>query len=455
MQNQSLSNISNAEESLNIPYDKFCDLLGGLSLTHLPDHHKRKYADLLKKETFLKLNQILSQKNQYHYLNEPSGLFPVEVLYLKLSAFLQLVNEVKNFSLSHHKTHLRVQPQNIHVTIKKSNGTLPLRWGFSVKLAGEPPLFPDNIDNPLIKRNLFEPKTPPDKFYSSPAMLNTPFMCEKRIDSVISSVREVENNNGILSLRLQMDFFSDSVGYPRYVRNDVLHVRLSCNDPDLERIDFWGTMLESSNKGFKITGDLQNIEERAAKVLVKRKGNKFFETLISLYKSYHIPCDIYSLGKLLLSSLLLNEKNDLQIIETHINSIVSTLNKSYQGKKTDLATIEKLLFPRFNKNAEIFAKNNVLFYTFTTADQQGNQCNKIPRDIWEQILTLAFRLITNIHGFSLCPVPGNYDINKPVPYDQLISLLEDIQSMLFVELFRTEQQNDEVYAVLNEVLKDI
>ena len=196
MQNHGLLDKSQANDNLNIIYDQFCDLLGGLSLTDLPDHHKKKYADLLKKDTFLKFNQIFSQPNQYFFQNDCSGLFPVEVLYLKLNAYLQLVKETRSFSLKYKKTHLNIKPKNINIFLDESNGALPLKWKFNLKLAGESSLIPEKVDCQWAKKRLFNPATSPDKFYSSPSLLNTQFMSEKRIDSVISGVEEVEKKNG-------------------------------------------------------------------------------------------------------------------------------------------------------------------------------------------------------------------------------------------------------------------
>ena len=109
-------------------------------------------------------------------------------------------------------------------------------------------------------------------------------------------------------------------------------------------------------------------------------------------------------------------------------------------------------FWEIDANTNRLKPNTLLF----KAEDRNSTKNVIPGHIWQDALTLGFRLLANIPGFSFC---GNHsDRNMENPEQLLEEIINEVGMMntrLQVELFEREDRNREIAALCKEFQEEI
>jgi hypothetical protein len=162
-----------------------------------------------------------------------------------------------------------------------------------------------------------------------------------------------------------------------------------------------------------------------------------------VYKSFGIGDDLYSLGMILLSILLVNDRNDL-------SSIAGLLAR--EKSETDRIKVKLSLLDDPAKQAERWLsehpvrldKSNI-FHHF--ADRTQGRPSSIPDHLWQQLIAIGFRLTTG-------PGANMEGAAATLQLDHLRSELEVILRRLHGILFTRQANHLEIQSVIAQLLAE-
>lgn len=442
-------------ELLHIHYDEFCDLLGGASWHSFKQSYRNRGSSFVRELIISQIEPFFSSPYQFIFQDDPSGLFALEILRLKMIAFTQLCKGILSIHARCRRPHLDIKPASAMVFLPSSGRDLPSRWNFRVKvidLAATSLFEPEEITHGIFK-TIFWPPHDYQKIYTAPTICETPFGHEEIVNVTVRSINKVENRGKGTILQIEADLVSEEIRPEEYSRYDVMRIILNAPSYRLENLIIWGSKEEAINQGFRIKGVVSSNENSVFEFLRKAKDTTFYDSKVAFYKTYHVPCDLYSIGMMLIRTILVNDENDLSFVDQGIKRIINRLILSINEEKIkDSGYIDTLLQGLLESGKGVFSKNAVFF---RREDREQNR-NAISDDIWYNILRFAFRLITNIPGFSFCSDHGDYDPNRPEKVmEDVLQELEEINTGLHVGLFGSQVRNREILEVCDTVLKEL
>jgi len=428
-------------ELLQLHYDEFVDLLGGADWGEV-----RRNAEAMAPARVAALEALsaaFSSPFQWVYRYDTAGLFSIEVLRLKLIAFTQLCRGLHTLHAKSRQPHLNLNPLCAMAVVPAPNPDLPSRWNFQVKVLdpASPYRFQPLATLPEVAGDVFIPSPDVEKTYTSPIIRQEQLGSE---ETVRVTIRSMTAQGG--GMRLAVDVVSPRKRLPDYKPRDLVRIVASSPIQWLEGVDLWGTLLEPLDGGYRVSAYLSQSRE-GAKVPVT------FDGRISFYRRYSIPCDLYSLGMLLFRTLLVNDVRDMFTVEEAINRVMNKLLVGLEGAiQPDFRYIAGMLHFQIEAEKQVFDPKSVLYLT---ADRNAKE-NGIPTLLWSDLLLCAFRLISNIPGFSFCAHHGDYNPDKPeATLDEVLSTLEVLNTRLQIELFGALDRDREIAAACDDVIAEI
>ena len=439
---------------LHIHYDDFCDLLGG---QHWEDF-KQVCSD---RGTTSGQTQVLnhfelnfSSARQFIFEGDRSGLFPLEILRLKLIAFTQLCHGVRSLHGKCHQPHLELTPASAMAVIMPSGRDLPARWNFQIKLidlAATTPFIP----LPALQQfftGIFTPPYDYDRLYTSPIIQSRPFGKGENMNVRLKNLQlEGEGKEAQRHVVVDLELISDGSVMKKINGRDLLQVVLNSPALGLENLELWCRKNADSSSGrLGVQGVIPNPAQQTLAALKRNLNGVIPRSRVTCYTSFFTPCDVFSLGMMLFRTLLVNDNVKLgQVVEAvqrlHIQHIALLEGQNSEINPESLA---EALTRSMQQNDEIFSKDAVIY----RHDDRRDRRNNIPDQLWYNILVFAFKLITSVPGFSICAHHGDYNPDNPgATMDKALEVLKALNTAVHDEIFGSQERNDEIWKVCEEM----
>jgi hypothetical protein len=379
---------------------------------------------------------------------EGSGVDAVEILTLKLAAFLQTVHALRQHWLLLGRPHLDLHPGHLAVEPGPRSGYLPDLWSFRVKLLGPSPgrvarLAP-GIEVPL------PPPVPRAPFAARPvrdARLAGPSSGELLIERVAA-----EKDEGIW--RIEGTLLDPHGFYPPPGPRDWVQIAWP-REPfgnlrtSVARVD--PRVAPQSVEMAVITEPLP-LDPALAKRLGRAGGFRVPGVRYRIYPLLGVPEDLWSLGALLLRLVLVNDGQSLAALEPLLEAVPQGPVSELRGPRR---TVEKVLAGALEAAPERLAKEN-LFHR--AIDRTPGRPNAIPDDLWLRVLHLALRLAARDASFGLTPEPGGTfawnEANPAAHLDEVLAEGEDLLRQLSAILFQRQLVHAEIREVIAELLRE-
>jgi hypothetical protein len=383
---------------------------------------------------------------------EGSGVDAVEILTLKLAAFLQTVRALRQHTLLLGRPHLDLHPEHLAVEVGPRGDFLPDLWSFRVKLLGPSPgrmarLGP-GIELPLPPRL---PRTPFAPRVIREARLARPSSGELLIERV---VQEKASDKGEGAWRIEGTLLDPHGFYPPPGPRDWVQIAWP-RDPfgslgtAAAQVD--PRVAPQSVEMAVITEPLE-LDPALARRLGKPGGFRVPGVRYRIYPQLGVPEDLWSLGVLLLRLVLVNDGQSLSALDPLLDMVPHGPVSELRGgrRKPD-----EILASAIAADPHRLAKEN-LFHQ--AVDRLPGRPNAVPDDLWTEVLRLALRLVARGPGFGLTPEPGGSfawnEANPAAHLDEVLAQGEDLLRQLSAILFQRQLVHAEIRAVIAELLAE-
>lgn len=324
-----------------IPLDLFFFLVGGASIDTIKA--KLQGKALKSGSTPEKIIQFLINKDLFFYhQNDKSGKFAVEVLYIKMLTFLDLLNKVSRFHPSKQGARLNLSPDRIVVSMHPSDMPLPLIWNFFIKLQHSGNQSSETVDDKVVA----------------------------------NQVTQFESADG--------------------------------NEPSSAEIE----------PSLKITGTGQT----------------------SIF---------YSLGKIFLNALLVNDWNTPEETAGKINKMMTTINEIESKPPMDPETVRNFILEEISRAEEVFGSSNILYHETDRMKTEG----MVPEEIWDEIIVFVIDLLKTEDRSEFTedePAPSRKWMTDS--FNSAIKQLSDLSKSIKIELFHRHSMEKEICDVLDGCL---
>jgi len=421
-----------ALEALEFHYDEFCDLLGGARWEQLRDRLMAPTAPG-RAALLAGLESVYTSGPQWLYESDASGRFSLEILRLKLGLFGQLARGLRRYHAACRQPHLDLSPAKVMVRVSPGASALPARWISQARLIGlaSPHRSVPGAAAGDASSSLLFPASDVDPTYLSPLIREKGSSSEESLRVSIRSATP-EKIEGTLS--------SDRVRLDSYRRGDVVRVVASSV---FEGLTLWATLGEREEKALRFE----------AKPVPNLTAGRDFEAVVSFYRNFHVPCDLYGLGMLLLRAVLVNDEHDIFAVDDAVQRVLKKQALRFAGKGQPTARqVQTELASLLEQERAVFGASSV---HYSRDDREGRPV-AIPPALWRDLLFFAFRLMTNLPGFSYCADHADYPADRPESVmDKVLADLELLEARANVELFARADRDREITEVCGELAAEL
>jgi hypothetical protein len=389
----------------------------------------------------------LAGGDQFFFQGDNSGLFGLEVLVLKLSAFTRVVHGIRDLYARAGRPHLALGPDRIRARLAGSAARfVPARWG--IELAAG-----DLVTTAPL--HLFEPIPGEPRVWSIPYPIPEPFVPDSlsRIQSESQFMRlmirdlKVESVGAQSRVRITAELTADGYRESEHGRHDL--VRLSAeNIPGSDgRLVFAGRRLGAIPRGFVFEGTSGPIDPGAARGLDPQRLTAV-SVEATIVHTFSAPADMMSLGVLLLRLLLVNDRQDAPNLICETAERLAAAAASTAGNGAG---------PGHNLG-EIFAREGLradpVEVLFRETDR-AHVAPGIPGALWHDTLETALRMASNRPGWSICGAQDDYEPERPAePFERILADLEMLVERARGGLIGSSGRNGLVLEVCDDFMAD-
>jgi len=411
-------------EPLHLRFDEQMALLGGEGWASLAARSFAGEAQAARRGLVEGAAEGLRRGPQYLFEGESDGLFQLEVLYLKAAAFLQLLEGVAALHERLRAPHLRLDPSHVMACLAAPGGPAPARWMTALKLiapgGGEPMVVGG------LPTGLFLPPAEVREAYSAPPLVASGGRGERA---------EVE-----LTAAAKGRFQAVVRGGPlQAVANDGLTLQVAGEVALFGRI-------ERAEGGTLQVGGALTAEQEAA--VAGRVGEPLPESACLHHPTLHVPCDLFSLGRLWLHGLLVNDTTEVAAVVAGCDQAAARAAVAAGDGEGSGDWFGDALVHEIDGQPDIFSP---LAPLYRAADRAANAPGT-PELLWEELLLFGFRLLVWRPGFGFCAHRGDYDPGFPRgPIDRAIAVLTGLAVRLHGHLLGSDPFHREVQEALDAV----
>lgn len=442
------------EEPLHFRYDEFCDLLGGADWDRALPCWRLSGLTPKRDRALASLSSRFSSPPQFLF-SSPSKAHPLEVFWLKWGLFTRLCREVEAFHRGRRKPLLNIHPAGLSVRVSDSTVDFaPARWLFSLKI-DEPTTASPVLDEdmpPEFRARFFSPAPDLEDVYQAPVLRETGPGRREEAAALIFSLEKIpqskeEKVRGIVELNL----ISENIRPSDYSERDVFSVTIDLPDANAS-VRVWAGHAAPLERGLLVKGTTEPLSRSVWESLGKNRQKVFSHSKVILYKTRHVPCDLYGLGILLLRTLLVHDRQDLAAVDQTATRILNWLSPMARGiGPEENGIIAKRFRLRLKEEGDLFEKRSLLY----ASEERQRGAESVPDDLWSDALLLALRLATSIPGFSFCKDHGDYDIENPqASMEKVTPRVEALGRRIKAELFEPGRRNREVLEACDLVLSE-
>lgn len=422
------------------------DALGGRPWEELPVLRPRGGGALPPRWAWL--DRAPSPTQRLLFPAESSGLDAVEVFFLKLTAFRQILEGLIDYYRATGRPHLDLHPRHLLFELSGAGDGLPVFWTLQARIHGLAAAAvslpaPGSPTVVLPGQGLAVP-------YAAPEVQEFRLAGYRPAEFAFTDIDEEGTAARRFRLRGRL---SDPYGlYPAPRPRDTIFVSLP--DPTLG-FGFTGlavraTPAETRSDEAMFASDLLEVEESGLRRLRVALGTKLPGARYRVFPDFGPPTDLHALGVSLLRLLLRNDGQDLAAVLKATDRLGREVAAWAPDARRDV-TLAALL-KRAPDAAPSFSRAQVLW---GRDDRRANRPNSIPDGLWARALLLALRLVTRVAGFSVAADPADFDplfreekLERILP--EIVGILAELQSLLF----ERQPLHLEIQQVLAEIRDD-
>jgi hypothetical protein len=380
---------------------------------------------------------------------ESAGLDAVEILFLKLTAFRQIVEAlVDTYRITGH-AHLDLHPRHLLFELSGAGDGLPVFWTLKARLHGlssaaVPLPAPGAPSVVLPGQGLAVP-------YAAPEVQEFRLAGHRPGEIVLTDILEEGTAARRFRLRGRL---SDPYGlYPVPRPRDT--ILLSLPDPTLG-FGFTGLAVRAAAGEIRpdeavFSSDLLALEDSGVRRLRVALGTKLPGARYRVYPDFGTPTDLYALGVALLRLLLRNDDQDLAATLRAAERLGREVSALPPDARRDVAL--GALLKRTPESAPIVARAQIFW---SRDERRANRPNAIPDPLWERTLLLALRLVTRVPGFSVAAGPEDFDpLFREEKIERILPEIVEILAELHALLFDRQPLHLEIQQILAEVREDV
>jgi hypothetical protein len=373
---------------------------------------------------------------------EGSGIDAVEVFALKMALFLQVACGLREYHRLVGLPHLDLHPGHLVVEPGTKGDYLPSLWSFHARLLGTSSRRLRTLAEGV---SVVLPPRDPNMTFLAPAVRSSYLIRPRSAELILERLVAVAGAKDSWHIEGRL---ADPQGiFPRPGPRDLFLLRWPH--------DLFGTHTHSAvarldprqpagrSLELAIASDPVAMDPLAAHHLERAAGLRIPDVTYRCYPAFGAREDLYSLGVILLRTLLVNDQQGLEAIE----GLLSALQRRDGGSQRPAPrpTREGALAWALREHGAILPKSNVFFRSL---DRDAQRPNAIPDDLWASAIGLALGLT---HGSG--PAPAQADCGLPsVELDQVILSAEDMLRRLHTILFGRQVVNVEIQSVIAEAI---
>jgi hypothetical protein len=379
---------------------------------------------------------------------ESSGLDAVEVFFLKLTAFRQILEGLIDYYRATGRPHLDIHPRHLLFELSGAGEGLPVFWTLQARIHGlaaaaVPLPAPGSPSVVLPGQGLAVP-------YAAPEVQEFRLAGFRPAECVFTDLDEEGTAARRFRLRGRL---SDPYGlYPAPRPRDAIFISLP--DPALG-FGFTGLAVRATPADVRsdeatFASDLLELEESGVGRLRIALGTKLPGARYRVFPDFGPPTDLHALGVSLLRLLLRNDGQDLAAVLKAADRLGREAAAWAPEARRDV-TLAALL-KRAPDAAPAFSRTQVFW---SRDDRRANRPNSVPDGLWARALLLALRLVTRVTGFSVAADPADFDplfreekLERILP--EIVGILAELQSLLF----ERQPLHLEIQQVLAEIRED-
>ncbi len=439
-----------------LQWDIFCNLLGGADLTRACECVRTQDWRVDHEPQLQPLTPRFSTPHQFLF-DEGSEPRLLEVLWLKWNLFLSLCRTVQTFYQDHRRPHLGLQPEGILVRFDEASAAwLPVRWQFSVGLlhSGEACPF-HHEDMPVeMAQFLFAPTPHSSSCYVAPTVKEWPLGREETVTLLIRSLDRIQDDleseaRGLLRVHVISNVISDA----SFHEKDVFQLSFSGVEKGSRPVRLWARKVDSVERGIVVTGATLPLSLSDWTRLERSKDQVISDANVKIYRAFPHSCDLYSLGILLLSALLVNESQTLEQVEPIIRKVLNRLDPAVGGvDPEDRETLCKRISFLLSEEGGGFEPSAMWF---DGGHSQARQAT-IPGDLWVEALIFALRLLSDVPGFGFSNgFGGSGSPHVSDVMDSVVQTGEQLGNRIQKELFEARDRSLVISKVCDRIRREL
>lgn len=425
---------------LDLKYDEACDLVGGEDWVKIFERVSLDVAGSGRKARLAGLTSAFVSPNQWMFRDDPDK-FGLEVLRLKLMMFSEVLEGVLVIHSKCDRPHFGITPNNLMAKVLPGNIGLPARWNLRVQVIdlGSPLRLRARDGEGAGAAEILQPggdltNDAAARHYVSP-------MVTERQDATMSMVVTSQTKNeGFVDIGIEAHA-QGAVGGLRQFRKDdmVLVMPVSAGRG---ASSFWARIDLISAGKIQLVASLP-----AGFDPLEWESQRSLIATLQFYKNYGHPVDHYGLGMLLLRTLLVTDSQDMDRVEQWVSRCLNQFAAEVGTGNNSDGNLVRARLARIVTGSDsqcICDPANVLYKAVDRA-----RAKVVPKDIWDDLIVFAFRLLTQTPGFSFA---HSHSRGSPFLLKQVIADLQSFLQRLQVETFSADLRSREVSQVCSDVI---
>ncbi|MFN7987833.1 MAG: hypothetical protein U0529_10195 [Thermoanaerobaculia bacterium] len=429
-----------------VRWDEWTDFVGGRAEADLvPSSAPESLETESGRRRVEWLCETLPPTGRFLYGHDGSGVDAVEVLYLKMTAFRQLVDAVLAFYRATGQPHLDLHPGHVLLDSYGAGSSLPALWTFEVRLHG----LASTSKSRSFGVDVVVPPPEPMFPYAAPEILEFRLASRRPGDVYLS---EIEPADAGLGVRVEGRLSDPNGLFPRPEEPDWIHVTF----PD-EALGLGIDALvvrrkegvPASYEELTFVSEPVDLDDAAVKRLRRSFGVRLPGARYKVFPRFGAPSDLYSLGVLLLRALAGGERTEFPLLLQAVQRAATAATRTKEG---DALTRLKAALAADAVTASLFDRAHVFW---KDEDRVPGRPNAIPPQLWERAVLLALRLVNRIPGFSIATAPADFVPEDPTGrVEQALREADEVVAELRSLLVHRQPLHFEIQEVLAELLDE-
>ena len=457
-----MSEVDSAGQSippLFLKWNEFSDLLGGASWEEACTDGNLALLSSQTRQQLPLLASRFSEHSQFLFSDLTSAFKPMEVLWLKWRLFGGLCCRLLHRYQTTHRPSLGIRPDQIAVLVPAvGDSVFPARWNFWVDLLSPQGanLFV-NEQMPLeFSNQIFEPPHAVDNLYQAPELKVFPLGTRLTGSGMIRNMERLRHSNGgVNEVRglVQLHLFHESLTSSLFSEKDVFGIKFFTTQNPPFPVGIWASKADVVDRGLSLNGTTLPMSPAQWEGLEAQRQQVFGNIEIVVYRAFNTPCDLYSLGVILLQLLIGRTTETLERLRNRLPILIGEVQKMVTKiSEYDTITFDKQFKQLLEREGRLFKKEGILYESL----KSEGAVRSISDELWFEMLQVGFRLVSRVPHFGFCRHVGDFLHGKPEePLQRVLVDVERVGQWTQQELFGSPTQNREILAVCQMFRKEL